>query len=122
MWPWPEAATLGIQKPRGFEFVESKSVPDWTRAGVVVRLPISYQRAPFRPPLELATPELLTWMLWAVHREVVPSILLRCTAAAKSRVPRASRFLLKVFHLCACEMGALVAGTVSARFPEIVGV
>src|SRR2546421_12457360 len=113
MWPWPETATLGIQKPRGLVAAESNRVPDWSRAGVPVRLPISYQREPFRPPEEEATPEVFTWILWAVYNEVVPVILFLRMAAPKSRSSKASKPLL--LPLLGCEMGKAVLGTVRLR-------
>src|SRR5258708_7066855 len=94
MCPCPDSATLGIQKPRGLVAAGSNRVPDWTRAGVVVKLPISYQREPLRPPDEEALPELSTCMLWEVQSELTPVILFLRMAAAKRRSSSASRFLL----------------------------
>src|SRR5437867_4032508 len=51
MWPWPDIATLGIQKPRGSAAALSNSVPDWVRLGEVERLPSGYQREPLRTPV-----------------------------------------------------------------------
>src|SRR6058998_1309569 len=99
MCPWPDAATLGIQKPRGLVEAESNSVPDWTSVGVPVRLPISYQREPLRPPVEEAVPELLTWKLCAVHKVVAPVILFLRMAAPNKRSSSAARFLPSVSPL-----------------------
>src|SRR5260370_41339252 len=70
MCPWPDMATLGIQYPKGLLPALSKRVPAWTRVGVVVRLVISYQRDPLRPPGQdgcgeqsTAAPLPSTWML-----------------------------------------------------------
>src|SRR5512141_1206179 len=49
--PCRDIAILGIQYPIGLEAAPSHSVPACTSAGVVVRLPISYQREPLRPPV-----------------------------------------------------------------------
>src|SRR6266705_149319 len=106
MCPCPDAATLGIQKLRGLLPAGSKSVPDWTRVGEVVRLPISYQRDPSRPPPPVATPEAFTLILWII--------------AAKSRSSRASRGKLGT-SLAVTGMGWMVRGTVMLRLPEIVG-
>src|SRR2546428_8436729 len=119
MWPWPETAMLGIQKPRGLVAAESKSVPDWSSVGVPARLPISYQREPLRPPVEEATPELFTSMLCAVTREVVPVILFLRIAAPNNRSSSAARFLFRMLPLWTWEIGKAVAGTVRLRFPEI---
>src|SRR3954469_242698 len=99
MCPWPEAATLGIQKPRGLLLAESKSIPLCVRLGVAVRLPISYQRDPLRPPppCELGVPLELTRILCAVQRLVAPVSLFFLSWAANNRVSSASRFLFWVF-------------------------
>jgi hypothetical protein len=61
--PCPFIAIEGIQNHLGFEAAGSKSIPDWTRDGVVSRSPSWYQRAAARLPVALATPEELTRML-----------------------------------------------------------
>ena len=47
----------------------SKTVPDSTTVGVPLPTGTSnsYHREPSRPPELEYTPELFTWMLWAVH-------------------------------------------------------
>src|SRR5437867_2948869 len=122
MWPWPDSATLGIQKPRGLVAAGSKSVPDWISVGVPVRLPTSYQREPLRPPPLWAAPLVLTSMLWAVQSELKPVILFLWIAAANRRLSSASRFLLPVSPLWTWEIGLAVAGTVTKRLPDREGV
>src|SRR5205085_10758551 len=89
--PWPLVATLGIQYPRGLLAAESNSVPDCTSVGVLVRLPISYQREAFRPPLVTGVPPLSTCKLCAVHSVSAPVSLLRVISAAHRRVSSASK-------------------------------
>ena len=71
--PWPVTLMEGIQCCRAAARVaaESKTVPDCTTAGVVVRLWISYQRLASRAAVVPATPAAVTRKLWAVHRVVL---------------------------------------------------
>src|SRR5437867_974753 len=107
MCPWPLSATEGKMYPRWVLYVEtpavvSKSVPDCVTLGVVVRLPISYQRAPMRlkslvvvvfsaaPVDDTSTP-------WAVQSEVTPLTLFLWIAALNSLESETSiRLLLDV--------------------------
>src|SRR5437867_12935218 len=122
MCPCPDPATVSIQYPRGLLVAESKSVPDWTSAGVAVRLPISYQREPFRPPPTVPTPLLLTSMLCAVQSVEAPVILFLWIAAANRRSVRASSLRFEADPFTTCRMGSVVVGTVRTRFDEMAGV
>src|SRR5580765_4083077 len=102
-------ATVGIQKNRGLVAVESNSVPDWLRVGVVVMFRISYQREPSRPPVLLPTPLAFTWMLWAVHRLATPVSLLAWMRAANRPSSRASNLRVDVaIPRCGTRMGKVV--------------
>src|SRR5204863_2561900 len=120
MCPWPDIATLGIQKPRGLTEAESKSVPDCVRTGVKVRFEIWYHRDALRPPPTAPTPLELTSMLWAVQRLLTPVVLFLWMAAPKRRKSRASRGLTE--PIAGWSIGKVVVGTVRRIFAEIDGV
>src|SRR5258708_38255665 len=113
MCPWPEAATLGIQNPRGEAEFESNNVPYCLTEGVLFGNAISYQRAPLRPPVEEPVPELFTWIFWAVQSELEPVILLLWMAAAKHRLSSTSRFLPKVSPWWTWRSGGTIGATVT---------
>src|SRR5947208_4393153 len=121
MWPWPLAATVSIQKPRGFVDAGSKSVPAWLSVGVVARLAISYQRDPLRPPRVDATPLAFTSMLWAVQRFAAPVILFLWIEAENSRSSSASSLRFVAEPSTGCGIGKTVVGTVKRMLEEIVG-
>src|SRR2546427_4457394 len=122
MCPWPLTETEGIQNPRGLVAAGSNSVPDCTSDGVPVRLVISCQREPLRPPVPEATPLVLTWIFCAVQRLDAPVILFLWIAAANSRSSRESSRRFAAEPLTGCRIGKVVVGMVSRMFPEIEGV
>src|SRR5262245_15194396 len=119
--PWPFMTMLGIHTPTGVT-PASKTVPLWTSAGVVVRLPISYQRDPSRSnPAPLPpTPALLTRMLCAVHSVLAPVKRFVRTSAANKRSSSASRG--DADPLAGCAEGKNVVGTVIGIMPVNDGV
>src|SRR5262245_712041 len=114
--------------PCGFVVAESQRVPDCTRtivppsgAPVVGALPrISYQRAPLRPPVELAVQPVLTWMLCAAHSVLDPVSLFLWIEALKTRSSDVS--MLVVEPEAGWRIGKVVVGTVRLRLAERVGV
>src|SRR5262249_5297435 len=102
----------GIQNQRGLDTAVSKSVPDWSRDGVVPRLPSWYQRAAERVPLAPAVPEESTRMLWAVQRVGVP-VGSRPVIASNMRSSSASSPPVVPWAGTENGLGAKVVGTVT---------
>src|SRR5204863_6857300 len=92
----------------------SNKVPDWLRAGVAVRLVISYQREPTRPPRGSAVPVASTCRLCAVHK------LPLCMRAANNLSSKASSEV-EVPSAGTPPTGPAVAGTVRLMLPEMDG-
>ncbi len=105
MFPWPDAATEGIQKNLGPVAAPSNRVPAWNKAGVPVKLRISYQRTPSRPPPIVAAPAAFTSMAWAVQRLVIPVILFLVTAAETRRSSTASSLRFSGTPACGTRIG-----------------
>jgi hypothetical protein len=104
-----------MMKNRGLEAAPSKIVPDWKIDGVwPVGMPLSsYQRTAVRVG-ELATPELFTPMLCAVHSDPFRNV------AANSRSSSASSVL--ALPVWGAASGKEVDGTVMRMFEEMLGV
>src|SRR5258706_14857381 len=120
MWPWPDIAQLGMVYPRGFVAAVSNSVPACRRTGVDARLPNWYQRAPFRPPPDVATPLAFTSIVCAAHSVLTPLERSRCICTSK-RIAWSSESRAFELPSAGCGMHGTVVGVVTKRFPEIDG-
>src|SRR6266566_4178988 len=112
--PWPDTITEGMKKNRALEAGPSKIRPDCTMDGVwAVGMPINpYHRAAGRGG-EVATPELFTPMLCAVH-----SVPFR-KVAANSRSSSASSVI--ALPVWGAANGKAVDGTVMRMLEEMLG-
>ena len=90
-------------------------VPDWFVTGVVVMFFNSYQRAPSRPPEELAAPLELTCMLCTVQRRPL------CIFAQNSRSSTSSKGEVLPKHGTP-PSEATVGDTVTLMLAEMDGV
>src|SRR5690349_7221987 len=83
-------------------------------------LPTWYQRVPFLPPEPEATPDVFTWMAWAVHKVLTPVILFLRIMAAKFLSSLQS--MVCTVPLDGWLIGDVVVGTVSVIVEDATGV